>query len=121
MTTPFPLGARVRFTEDRLSVLTPRDRKSLAGRIGVVQTDGALVKKPTVYFPAEGARPELRLFRMDPGHLELVDMPAEAEAEAEAAAAADSPPPTEAGADTNPPAPESGGSLSQSELDKLFD
>lgn len=111
MTTTFPLGAKVRFTQDRLAVLTPRDRKGLAGRIGVVQTDGQLVKKPTVYFPAEGAQPELRLFRMDPGHLELVELPADP----------DSAPPPDTGANAGEPTPEDSGNLSQSELDKLFD
>lgn len=111
MTTTFPLGAKVRFTQERLAVLTPRDRKGLAGRIGVVQTDGQLVKKPTVYFPAEGTQAELRLFRMDPGHLELVELPAEP----------DSARPPDTGANTGEPAPEGSDSLSQSELDKLFD
>ena len=103
------MGAKVRFTQDRLSVLTARDRKGLAGRIGVVQTDASQVKKPTVYFPAEGALPELRLFRMDPGHLELVELPPAPEA---------TPAPD---ATTGEAAPEEGGNLSQSDLDKLFD
>ena len=73
----FPMDAKVRFTEERLSVLTPRDRKGLAGRIGVVQTDGARVNKPTVYFPVDGLKPDIRLFRLDPRHLELVEGPPE--------------------------------------------
>ena len=109
MSNTFPLGAKVRFTQGRLSVLTARDRKGLAGRIGVVQTAPELAKKPTVHFPAEGALPELRLFRMDPGHLELVELPSEPEVA----------PSTDA--ETTQTAPEGGGSLSQSELDKLFD
>lgn len=109
MSNAFPIGARVRFTQERLSVLTARDRKGLAGRIGVVQTDATQVKKPTVCFPAEGALPELRLFRMDPGHLELVGLPPAPEA---------TPAPS---ATTSEAAPEDGGNLSQSDLDKLFD
>ena len=109
MSNAFPMGAKVRFTQDRLSVLTARDRKGLAGRIGVVQTDSAQVKKPTVYFPAEGALPELRLFRMDPGHLELVELPPAPEV---------TPTPS---AGTIEAAPEDSGNLSQSDLDKLFD
>jgi len=108
MSNAFLLGAKVRFTQDRLSILTPRDRKGLAGRIGVVQTDGSLVKKPTVYFPADGALPELRLFRMEPTHLELVENPLEAE----------TPPPPNAG--TDPTIADGGGNLSQSEMDDLF-
>ena len=73
VSTAFSTGAKVRFAQQRLSTLAPRDRRGLAGRIGVVQTDGKLVKKPTVHFPADGARPELRLFRVDPAHLELVE------------------------------------------------
>lgn len=111
MSQSFPMGAKVRFTQERLSVLTARDRKGLAGRIGVVQTDSSIVKKPTVYFPAEGSQPELRLFRMDPGHLELVELPAP-------------PPPAEApAADVapGPAAPDGSEKLSQDDLDKLFD
>ena len=99
MSNTFPLGAKVRFTQGRLSVLTARDRKGLAGRIGVVQTAPELAKKPTVHFPAEGALPELR----------LVELPSEPEVA----------PSTDA--ETTQTPPEGGGSLSQSELDKLFD
>lgn len=109
MTAAFPLGAKVRFTPERLSVLTPRDRKGLAGRIGVVQTDGKRIKKPTVYFPAEGARPELRLFRVDPGQLEIVELPPPTE----------TPPP--ASADASHPAADAGDQLSQGDLDKMFE
>ncbi len=75
MSIEFPRGAKVRFTQERLAVLTPRDRQGLAGRIGVVQTDSNIVKKPTVYFPQDGAQVELRLFRVDLRHLELVEGP----------------------------------------------
>lgn len=109
MNTAFPLGAKVRFTPERLSVLTPRDRKGLAGRIGVVQAHGSLAKKPTVYFPAEGALPELRLFRVDPGQLEIVELPP----------ATETPPP--ASADASPPSADAGDPLSQSDLDKMFE
>lgn len=107
MNTEFPLGAKVRFTQKRLSVLTPRDRQSLTGRIGTTQTDGALIRKPTVYFPTDGARLELRLFRVDPGHIERVDEP-----------------PDTAGTpdlvESKPDAPDDSGTLSQSEMDNLF-
>ena len=108
MNTPFPLGAKVRFTQDRLSALSLRDRKGLEGRIGVVQTDGSLTKKPTVFFPAERTRPDLRLFRVDPAQLEIVEMPPEPPA----------PPP--ASADASPPPTAAGENLSPSDLDKLF-
>ena len=109
MSNAFPLGAKVRFTQERLAILTPRDRKGLAGRIGVVQTDASVIKKPTVHFPSEGVLPELRLFRMEPGHLELVELPPEAEV---------TPPPEAAASQAAP-----GGTdkLSQSELDDLFE
>ena len=109
MSIAFLPGAKVRFTQDRLSILTPRDRKGLAGRIGVVQTDGNLVKKPTVHFPADGTLPELRLFRMDPNHLELVENPATTEAT----------PPVNTGTDQT--IVDGGGNLSQSEMDDLFE
>lgn len=113
MNNDFPLDAKVRFTQQRLSVLTPRDRQSLAGRIGTTQTDGALIRKPTVYFPTDGARLELRLFRVDPGHLERVEA---------------APQPTTApdlierkGEPAAKPAPsDGGGTLTQSEMDNLF-
>jgi hypothetical protein len=50
MSTELPPDAKVRFTQERLSVLTPRDRQGLAGRIGVVETDSRSIGKPTVYF-----------------------------------------------------------------------
>lgn len=112
MSTEFPLDARVRFTEERLAVLTPRDRQGLAGRIGVVQTDFNLVRKPTVYFPQDGARLELRLFRVDPKHLERVeDLPNTVDASLIGGDAVD-----KVTAD-----PGEGGKLSQSELDNFFD
>jgi hypothetical protein len=73
MNNAFPLNSHVQFTQERLAVLTPRDRQGLTGRIGVVQTDGNKIEKPTVYFPATAAFPELRLFRVDPRHLEVVE------------------------------------------------
>jgi hypothetical protein len=68
----FPLNANVRFTQERLSILTPRDRKGLEGRIGVVQGYWNFTKNPTVYFPQDGGRVEIRLLQVDPRHLELV-------------------------------------------------
>lgn len=94
----FPLDSKVRFTQERLSVLTPRDRKSLEGRIGVVQGYWNFTKKPTVLFPQDGNRPVLRLLRIDPQHLELVE---------------ESEPQADTSADDNR-------KLSQSELDNLF-
>lgn len=67
-----PLNANVRFTQERLSVLTPPDRKRLEGRIGVVQGYWNESRKPIVYFAPDGNRPDLRLLRVDPRHLELV-------------------------------------------------
>lgn len=72
MSNKFPLNSKVRFTQERLSILTPRDRKNLEGRIGVVQTYLSFAKKPVVYFPEDGGRVEIRLLQVDPRHLELV-------------------------------------------------
>jgi hypothetical protein len=108
MSIAFPLGATVRFTQHRLSILTPRDRRGLEGRIGTVQTDGNLVKKPTVYFPAVGGQLELRLFRVQPGHLELVESPPDVEVTPQQAVGA------------NQTTPDGSSNLSQSEMDDLF-
>ena len=115
MSIAFPLDAKVRFTQERLSILTPRDRQGLAGRIGVIQVDSNFVRKPTVYFPADGARLELRLFRVDPRHLELVESPPSIN---DGANHADL---THGTADVETSAPDGGGNLSQSELDNFFD
>jgi hypothetical protein len=125
MSTEFPMNAKVRFTQERLSILTARDRQGLAGRIGVVQTDGNLIRKPTVYFPADGTKPELRLFGLDPRQLELVEGPPATEPEADAA------PRLNDGTNHTDPAPgavdgataadDGGGTLSQDELDNFFD
>ena len=69
----FPLNSKVRFTEDRLSLLMPMDRKRLENRIGVVQGYWNYTRKPVVYFEEEGGRSELRLLRVDPRHLEQVE------------------------------------------------
>jgi hypothetical protein len=115
MSIEFPLNAKVRFTQQRLSILTPRDRQNLAGRIGVVQTDCNVVRKPTVYFPAEGAQVELRLFQVDPRQLELVEGPPVTEPEV-------TPRINESAVDLATPAPDdSGGNLSQNDLDNFFD
>lgn len=102
----------MRFTQERLAVLTPRDRQGLAGRIGVVQTDSNLVRKPTVYFPQDGAKLELRLFRVDPRHLELLDGPPSADGASLLGGEA-------AGQEATDPG--EGGKLSQSDLDNFFD
>ena len=102
-------------------MLTPRDRQGLAGRIGVAQTDSKFVVKPTVYFPATGDKPELRLFRVDPRHLELVESPPEALPPPGADAC---PNPSDHASpllDAEPASPEGGGNLSQSDLDNYFD
>lgn len=112
MSIEFPLDAKVRFTQERLAVLTPRDRQGLAGRIGVVQTDSNLVRKPTVYFPQDGAKLELRLFRVDPRHLELVEVPPSTEDASLLGG-------DRAGEETADPG--EGGNLSQADLDNFFD
>lgn len=117
MSIAFPLDAKVRFTQERLSVLTPRDRQGLAGRIGVTQTDGKLVRKPTVYFPTDGAKLELRLFRVDPSHLELVENSPNAEITPDVN---DGENHSDLIADVETSAPDGGGTLSQSEMDNLF-
>ncbi len=112
MSIEFPRDARVRFTQERLAVLTPRDRQGLAGRIGVVQTDGNVIRKPTVHFPQDGAHPELRLFRVDPRHLELV----------EGTHFAEVPPRLDARvSDGELSEPGASEKLSQSDLDNFFD
>ncbi|MCF8167918.1 MAG: hypothetical protein K9K38_02730 [Rhodoferax sp.] len=123
MGTEFPLGAKVRFTQKRLSILTPRDRQGLAGRIGITQTDGARVSKPTVYFPKDGANLELRLFRVDPSHLELVEIPPNVEEMSSGNGRENlferSPGP--AHAKTTAPGADDGGTLSPNDIDNLFD
>ncbi|MEI8157164.1 MAG: hypothetical protein WCH60_09895 [Burkholderiales bacterium] len=121
MSIELPTDAKVRFTTERLSILTPRDRQGLAGRIGVIQTDSNLVAKPTVYFPANGDKPELRLFRVDPRHLELVESPPDPvsipslNSETNHTNLAN-------GTDVVQPAtPVDGAKLSQSDLDNFFD
>ena len=118
MSSVFPLGAKVCFTQERLSVLTARARNGLAGRVGVVQTDGTQVSKPTVYFSADAGRPEIRLFRVDPRQLELVENPPESAAAAGAEVA--QPVAAQASPVAPSPAPEGGGNLSQDELDNFF-
>ena len=104
MSNKFPLNANVRFTQERLSILTQRDRHSLEGRIGVVQSYWSYTRKPTVYFPEDGGRVELRLLQVDPRHLELADE-ASLQTEIEPALADES---------------DDKRQLSQSELDNLF-
>lgn len=70
--TQISLGDKVRFTQERLSVLTPLDRKRLEGRIGVVQGFWNFSRKLTVYFPEDGGRRELRIPSVDPRQLEQV-------------------------------------------------
>lgn len=63
-------GDKVRFTAERLSILTPADRKRLEGRIGVVQGRWNHTRKLTVYFPEDGDRVDLRILSVEPNHLE---------------------------------------------------
>jgi hypothetical protein len=121
MNIEFPLAAKVRFTQKRLSILTPRDRQGLAGRIGITQTDSTFVSKPTVYFPTDGPNLEIRLFRVDPSHLELVELPPITEI-------ASSLSESENHFDLSPGSTivevtvsTGGGSLSPNEIDNLFD
>ncbi len=69
----FELDEKVRFTQERLDVLSPQDRRRLEGRIGVVQGNYGGTRKPIVYFPADLDRPDLRLFGVDLRQLELVE------------------------------------------------
>ncbi|MCC7545341.1 MAG: hypothetical protein IT506_07620 [Aquabacterium sp.] len=69
----FQLDDKVRFTRERLAILSPQDRRRLEGRIGVVVGNFNGTRKPVVYFPADFDRPDLRLFGVDLRQLELVD------------------------------------------------
>ncbi len=100
----FQVDAKVRFTQERLSVLMPPDRRRLEGRVGIVQGRWLGTRKLTVYFPQDGARTDLRILQMDPRHIEPVEEISVAEA----------PPPAlidEAKSDEK---------MSQEELDNLF-
>lgn len=121
MTIAFAQGAKVRFTQERLSILTPRDRQSLAGRIGVIQTNSTLVSKPTVHFPADGARVEVRLFRVDPRQLELVEAPPVSAIKPFPMVAADQSVHEPAAVNDSTAEGDGGGKLSQDDLDKMFD
>jgi hypothetical protein len=44
-----------------VSVLTPRVTDGVWRRVGMIQTDGNLTRKPTVYFPADETRLDIRL------------------------------------------------------------
>jgi hypothetical protein len=121
MSIAFPLDAKVRFTQERLSILTPRDRQGLAGRTGVTQTDGTLVRKPTVYFPTDGAKLELRLFRVDPSQLELVENSPNTDITPDINDGKKHSDLTHGTADVEPSALDGGGNLSQSEMDNLFE
>jgi len=68
----FQISAKVRFTQERLSILMPPDRRRLENRIGIVEGHWQGGRKPTVYFPEDGSRSDLRLLQVDPRHIELV-------------------------------------------------
>jgi hypothetical protein len=121
MSIELPPDAKVRFTHERLSILTPRDRQGLAGRIGVVQTDSRFVGKPTVYFPVSGDKPELRLFRVDPRHLELVESPPTAMITPSLNGGENHSGLTGGSSDAQPTSPQNEEKLSQSDLDNFFD
>ena len=72
----FAVKQAVRFTQERLDVLSPPDRQRLQGRVGVVEGFYKGTRKPIVYFPATQGQTDLRLFGVDPRQLELVsDLP----------------------------------------------
>ena len=71
----FQVDAKVCFTQERLSVLMPQDRRRLEGRVGSVLGRWQGTRKLMVYFPQDGARQELRILQMDPRHIELVEQP----------------------------------------------
>jgi len=71
----FPVDAKVRFTQERLSVLMAPDRRRLEGRVGTVQGRWQGTRKLTVYFPQDGSRAELRILQMDPRHIEWAEEP----------------------------------------------
>lgn len=122
MSNEWPMNSKVRFTQERLSILTPRDRQGLAGRIGITQTDGKLVSKPTVYFPAIGDKPELRLFRVDPRQLELVELPPDpVKPQSASEVGNQKAEPAQETANVATAAPAHGGNLSQADLDSFFD
>lgn len=98
---------KVRFTADRLAILSASDRRRLEGRVGVVQPYRGFSKKPYIYFPTDDLHDEIRL-EVDRGHLEVVELPPP---EPEVKPIPEMPP--------EKPQAESG-NLSQSELDNLF-
>lgn len=121
MSIDWPVNSKVRFTQERLSVLSPRDRQGLAGRLGVTLTDSKFVGKPTVYFPAVADKPELRLFRVDPRHLELVERPPETVTPQSFGENPNQAGPANRTADAELATPGGGGNLSQEDLDNFFD
>ncbi|MDR3369118.1 hypothetical protein [Rhodoferax sp.] len=110
---------KVRFTAERLSILSPADRKRLEGRIGVVQGRWNYTRKLTVYFPEDGRRAELRILSVEPSQLERV---------VEEIVMPDVPPPSAESASTdgastvvaNTEAPHGDERLSQEDMDNLF-
>lgn len=84
----------------------------------MVQTDST--RKPTVYFPTDGAKPELRLFRVDPNHLELVENPPPTEISPSLIEDENHAEPSHDTADVEAATSDGGGTLSQSEMDNLF-
>jgi len=102
--TGFAVEQAVRFTQERLDVLSPSDRQRLQGRVGSVEGFYKGTRKPIVYFPAIRDQTDLRLFGVDPRQLELVsDVPR---------------PLDESGVGD---APNDSTTVSQSEADHLFD
>ena len=102
--TGFAVEQAVRFTQERLDVLSPSDRQRLQGRVGVVEGFYKGTRKPIVYFPATQGQTDLRLFGVDPRQLESVS---------------DVPSPLQENGVSD--APNDGATVSQSEADHLFD
>jgi hypothetical protein len=121
MSIDWPVNAKVKFTQERLSILTPRDRQGLAGRIGVIQSDSRLAGKPTVYFPAADDKPELRLFGVDPRHIELMGGQPKAVTIPDPNDDANHSNHTSRPSDVEPASPDGAENLSQSDADNLFD
>lgn len=124
-TTTLIKGDKVRFTAERLSVLTPADRKRLEGRVGTVQGRWNHTRKLTVYFPEDGNREELRILSQEPNQLErVVEDVAKPDAPPVSAAVAGdevSSADTASTEDAHVEVASGGDKLSQEELDKLFD
>lgn len=68
-------GQKVRFTEEWLSRCTAEEQRRMRGRIGQVDGYRAGANEPIVFFPKFGRFKELRLFEVNPRHLERLANP----------------------------------------------